>query len=414
MQMVLCFIGVYLYGQVPGPIGNALIWTGFFATSKIFVTFFGWYGLKLRLSEERRVEGFIQLLWYSLFMFTIVIAQICVVLAILMFLGNPIGFDGLGPKDVANQEFLNFVRCKYNDCCYQLHTLNEWTVLDAKRAAAAAAAAAAMMSPSPSSSSEPAASRRLLAAPTPSSIPVLLNETLNETYPAFKPMVCYKNPKNKFPEFGGGVQWCEPGHYCRPYVNTTSTNSSRRLSSYYPPPFIENNRRSLSVAPSPSSVEDGDGGSTKKKKEEEVFPAMPEYPYDPICDDLFVAVITTPNCADYDTFYKAFLFDFERQMIKYVYLILAIIFVELITLVNASAANCWFCGPRIKVDIDEEFTDSDSSSSDEDEDGHHHHHHHHHHSAKITPASLAKAGKGNIKKKNGVVKKRTFKSVGVV
>ena len=84
IQMALCFYGVWLYGQVPGPIGNALVWTGFFSFSKLFVAGIGWYGLKLRLDEERMFEGFVQLSVYSVVMIVIVLAQLAIILSILI------------------------------------------------------------------------------------------------------------------------------------------------------------------------------------------------------------------------------------------------------------------------------------------------------------------------------------------
>ena len=77
---------------------------------------------------------------------------------------------------------------------------------------------------------------------------------------------------------------------------------------------------------------------------------------------------------------------------------------ELVGIINAMAANCWFCGPPVKVDIDEEYTDSESSSDEEDENGVIHHHHGHHRDRKPKSMSLQKIQK----------RKPKFHRVGVI
>ena len=102
--------------------------------------------------------------------------------------------------------------------------------------------------------------------------------------------------------------------------------------------------------------------------------------------------------------------------LKYIALSLLFCFLLSQDSFNANLVGHWFA-PNENY-WSENISDFNDIWGYEDEDGnhvhHHHHHHHHHHGAKITPKSLAKAGKGNVKKKNGLEKKRTFKSVGVV
>ena len=97
--------------------------------------------------------------------------------------------------------------------------------------------------------------------------------------------------------------------------------------------------------------------------------------------------------------------EFEKKLMWIIYLVLGIACFEMLGIINAIAANCWFCGPPVKIDIDEEYTDSESSSDEEDEFGVMHHHHGHHRGEKKHASSPPK-----VKRK----KKRTFHRVGMI
>jgi hypothetical protein len=384
IQMALCFYGVWLYGQVPGPIGNALVWTGFFSFSKLFVAGIGWYGLKLRLDEERMFEGFVQLSVYSVVMIVIVLAQLAIILSILIFLGDPVPIvEGTGPTDIALAEFNNFAKCKYNDCCYKFVYAVEWDRQNKIRSAGQNATGRRALFDRGSSGSQGTSGPDEYSQYGPGRL--LVSNVSSEAHKFF-PEICFKNPKNKFPALGTGERFCGDGHYCEVAVNASANVTAlapgtiqigrRRLLSApspSPSPNASTYSPSPSPAPAPSPSEEGE--------EEEDFPSLKENEFDPICDDIFADVISLKNCKNYEEFYEAFIKSFREKMEKVIYLISGICFIELVCLTNSMMANCWFCGPRVKVDIDEEFTDSESSSSDEElEDGsivHHSHHRHH-------------------------------------
>ena len=121
------------------------------------------------------------------------------------------------------------------------------------------------------------------------------------------------------------------------------------------------------------------------------------YPGDPICHDIFKGIVTDAICSDFDLWYQKFMEEFENNLMWIIYVVLGIAFFELVGIINAMAANCWFCGPPVKVDIDEEYTDSESSSDEEDENGViHHHHGHHRGDRKPKSMSLQKSRKENL------------------
>eukprot|EP00943_MAST-04B_sp_MAST-4B-sp1_P008573 g8573.t1 len=378
-----------------------------------------------------------------------------------------------GPSDLATTELNNFVRCKFNDCCWAKKDKDLWAKENKLYQALLAEREQEMdLSPSPSSifenddndndggsdssSFNNNSSRRFLQS---SSNIITFNASFSNSTNVtkfvmdFSPEVCFKNER-EYPAFFGGSQFCGAGHFCEAVIiannsNLTSAPSPsnigilgrRLLVSAKAKSFHAHNRRNLlssssnatntttsapitsaattsttarpasnetdlqrspspsvgiAPAPSPSSIE----------LEPLFIREQPLYPGDPICDDVFKNIITDEFCSDFDLWYEQFMKEFERKYMWIIYMVFGIACFELIGLINAVAANCWFCGPAPKIDIDEEYTDSESSSDVEDEDGVMHHHHGHHRGEKRHDGRKSESNTKNRKPK--------FHRVGVI
>lgn len=445
------------------------------SVTKIFTAFIGWNGMRLRMNEERIVEGAIQLALYACILFLYWLIQMISLIILLAFIvnANSISPKSNGPSDLATIELNNFVRCKFNDCCWAKKDKDLWAEEnEIYKGLLAEREQELDLSPSPSSFFETGgndndggsdsdgvnnnSSRRFLQS---TSNNITLNANLSNSTNVtkfvmdFSPEVCFKNDR-EYPAFFGGLQFCGVGHFCEAvvFVNNSNLTSApspsnigmlgrRLIVSAETKSFTSYNRRKLlsfssngtntttsapitnaettvttarpanndtdlqhspspsvgiTLAPSPSSIE----------LEPLFIREQPIYPGDPICDDLFKNIVTDEFCSDFDLWYEQFMKEFERKYMWIIYMVFGIACFELIGLINAVAANCWFCGPAPKIDIDEEYTDSESSSDEEDEDGLIHHHAGHHRGEK---RHGSRKSESNTKKR-----KPKFYRVGVI
>ena len=99
-----------------------------YVVTKIFTWFIGWNGMRLRMNEERMVEGAIQLALYAFILFLYWLSQMIALIILLTFIANanPQSPNSNGPTDLAMIELNNFVRCKFNDCCYAKKDKDLW------------------------------------------------------------------------------------------------------------------------------------------------------------------------------------------------------------------------------------------------------------------------------------------------
>ena len=388
--------------------------------TKIFTAFIGWNGMRLRMKEDRVVEGAFQLALYAFILFLYWLIQIISLIILLTFIrnANPRYRAPTGPSGLALSELDNFVRCKFNDCCWEKKDLDLWSkennlylALMAKRAEAELD-----LSPSPSPLAESSSTRRRLNINTNNT-----NSNISSFKINFSPQECFKNERG-YPAVFGGTQFCGPGHFCnvKNFVNTsnltnaTSTMSIQRRSLREPILSLSdgdmnrdtggwmprrrllsstttssqtittttgapaNNSSNNEYAPSPSIFAAPAPAPSSAELKPLFIRSKPVYPGDPICHDIFKGIVTDAICSDFDLWYQKFMEEFENNLMWIIYVVLGIAFFELVGIINAMAANCWFCGPPVKVDIDEEYTDSESSSDEEDENGVIHHHHGHH------------------------------------
>ena len=81
--------------------------------TKIFTAFIGWNGMRLRMKEDRVVEGAFQLALYAFILFLYWLIQIISLVILLTFIrnANPRFRAPTGPSGLALTELDNFVRC---------------------------------------------------------------------------------------------------------------------------------------------------------------------------------------------------------------------------------------------------------------------------------------------------------------
>ena len=86
-----------------------------YVVTKIFTWFIGWNGMRLRMNEERMVEGALQLALYAFILFLYWLIQMIALIILLTFIANanPQSPNSNGPTDLAMIELNNFVRCGY-------------------------------------------------------------------------------------------------------------------------------------------------------------------------------------------------------------------------------------------------------------------------------------------------------------
>ena len=180
--------------------------------TKIFTAFIGWNGMRLRMKEDRVVEGAFQLALYAFILFLYWLIQIISLIILLTFIrnANPRYRAPTGPSGLALSELDNFVRCKFNDCCWEKKDLDLWSkennlylALMAKRAEAELD-----LSPSPSPLAESSSTRRRLNINTNNT-----NSNISSFKINFSPQECFKNERG-YPAVFGGTQFCGPGHFC--------------------------------------------------------------------------------------------------------------------------------------------------------------------------------------------------------
>ena len=437
-----------------------------YVVTKIFTWFIGWNGMRLRMNEERMVEGAIQLALYAFILFLYWLIQMIALIILLTFIANanPQSPNSNGPTDLAMIELNNFVRCKFNDCCYAKKDKDLWQEENALyQKLHAERNKVNDLSPSPSSedgssstsySNSSASNRRALLSSN--STNTSSNASLQIFEIDFSPEICFKNAR-EYPAVLGGSQFCGLGHFCEVVLfvnmsnvtnvtapspssiqqiagrrmllssskhfnkryrrhllavssnttnttNTTNETATTTATTSTTTTAAPNNNNDPQLSPSPSA-----GAPAPSPSSVELEPlfirAKPVYPGDPICDDIFKDIVTDDICSDFNRWYQEFMDEFEKKLMWIIYLVLGIACFEMLGIINAIAANCWFCGPPVKIDIDEEYTDSESSSDEEDEFGVMHHHHGHHRGEKKHASSPPK-----VKRK----KKRTFHRVGMI
>ena len=182
------------------------------------------------MKEDRVVEGAFQLALYALILFLYWLIQNYITCYIVNFYKKCKSTVSCTHRTfrIELTELDNFVRCKFNDCCWekkiliygQRKIIYIWSYWRKEQRLNL------ILSPSPSPLAESSNTRRRLSGNTSDTNSSVTSFKIN-----FSPQACFKNEEAILLSLG--TQFCGPGHFCNVtnFVNTSNlTNATATMS----------------------------------------------------------------------------------------------------------------------------------------------------------------------------------------